>query len=167
MKKIIIFLFCLTIILLFSHQEKIVIPKESIRFRIVANSNSKNDQELKWQINEELIPVLVDITHNSNNINDMRDSINYNLREIDSIVNKYTNSYTINYGQNYFPQKEYKNVIYPEGKYESLVISLGDGLGDNWWCVLFPPLCLMEAKQEDINDIEYTTYVQKVLKDLF
>ena len=163
MKKIIIILFCFTLFLIFSHQDKIVIPKESIRFRIIANSNNEEDQQLKWQINEELIPVLMDITKDSSDIQEVRDSINTNLRKMDRIINKYTNNYQINYGQNYFPMKEFQNIIYPEGKYESLVISLGDALGDNWWCVLFPPLCLMEAQKENIDQIEYTTYISKVL----
>ena len=62
-------------------------------------------------------------------------------------------SYQINYGSNYFPQKKYRGVNYKEGYYESIVISIGASEGDNWWCVLFPNLCLADLETD--TDIEY------------
>ena len=50
-----------------------------------------------------------------------------------------------------------KGIEYNEGEYKSLVVTLGNGLGDNWWCVLFPPLCLLEATES--TDVEYHSYV--------
>ena len=73
-------------------------------------------------------------------------------------------TFRINYGMNYFPEKEYKNVIYKEGNYESLVVTLGDGLGENFWCVLFPPLCLLEGEEENTKDVEYHILVKDILK---
>ena len=81
------------------------------------------------------------------------------------IANK--DNYDINYGENYFPEKEYKGVSYEEGNYESLVITLGDGLGDNFWCVLFPPLCLLEAEENDTNKIEYTSFIKEIIDKYF
>ena len=52
---------------------------------------------------------------------------------------------------------------YPEGNYESLVITLGEGIGENWWCVLFPPLCLLEASEANYDEVTYTTYFQEIL----
>ena len=69
---------------------------------------------------------------------------------------------TINFGDNYFPEKEYKDVIYEEGKYESLVVTLGNGEGDNWWCVLFPPICTLEV--EENKDIEYKFFVKEIFE---
>ena len=57
--------------------------------------------------------------------------------------------------------KDYVGVKYPEGEYESLVITLGEGKGDNWWCVLFPPLCLVEA--EEHTDVEYKFFVKEII----
>ena len=65
---------------------------------------------------------------------------------------------------NYFPKKEYDGVVYPDGNYESLVITIGDGLGDNWWCVLFPPLCLLDAEDNNTGNIEYKSYVKEVIE---
>ena len=166
MKKIIVFLFLITIFYL-PKSNKVVIPKESIRFRIIANSNEEKDQLLKWQINKELIPVLHEITSDVTNIDDLRVNVNDNFNKIDSITNKYINDYKINYGLNYFPEKKYSGVLYPEGNYESLVITLGDGLGDNWWCVLFPPLCLMEATKTDYSNAQYKLFVKEAINKYF
>lgn len=166
MKKVIIFLFIITSINLFSNREEnVIIPKESIRFRIIANSNSFEDQKQKWEINEEIIPTLTNITNSSTSLGDARISINKNIPNIEKAVKKYSNHYLINYGQNYFPKKEYNGIEYPSGNYESLVITLGDGLGDNWWCVLFPPLCLMEAKSDDYDNITYKSYIKEIINN--
>ena len=66
---------------------------------------------------------------------------------------------------NYFPSKEYKGIKYAAGEYQSLVVTLGNGLGDNWWCVLFPPLCLLEA--EDSSDVEYHSFVADMIEKYF
>ena len=65
------------------------------------------------------------------------------------------------------PEKEYKGVKYPAGEYESLVITLGTGTGDNFWCVLFPPLCLIEAEEENISEVKYTSFIQEIINKYF
>lgn len=65
----------------------------------------------------------------------------------------------------FFPKKEYKGVTYPEGYYESVKVTLGEGLGDNWWCILFPPLCLIEA--EESTEVEYNFFVKEIIKKYF
>ena len=72
-------------------------------------------------------------------------------------------NYKIEYGMNYFPKKEYKNVIYEEGNYESLVITLGEGLGENFWCILFPPLCSMEKDIEESKNVEYKSIIKELI----
>ena len=67
---------------------------------------------------------------------------------------------------NYFPKKVYKGIIYEEGEYESLVITLGSGQGDNFWCVLFPPLCLLEGNN-DTEDVTYQFFVKEMLEKYF
>ena len=160
MKKIIIALFIVTVLVLTNKGEtKVLIPKDAIRFRIIANSNSLEDQTTKLEIKEELEPVITNILSTSNSLEETRKEITNNLNEVKNILNNYDTSYNINYGLNYFPEKTYKG-----GNYESLVISLGDGLGDNWWCVLFPPLCLLEASEDNLDDIVYTSYIKELLE---
>ena len=163
MKKIIIFLFVITIISSYFNNDKVIIPNESIRFRIIASSNDLKDQEQKNNVKLAIEPILEDVLSSSNDINISRININKSIPLMEKQINSITNNYSINYGNNYFPKKVYQNVEYPEGNYESLVITLGDGLGDNWWCVLFPPLCLLEAQEENIKDINYTFYIKEII----
>lgn len=161
MKKIIVLLFVLTIIYISKSEEEIIISTNSIRYRIIANSDSTKDQMLKMNIKEKLDEEILPILSDSNSIEDSRLLIKDNLDNIKNIVSKYTDDFDVNYGKNYFPEKTYKGINYDAGNYESLVITLGSGLGKNWWCVLYPPLCLID---ENTNDVEYTTLVKEILK---
>lgn len=165
MKKIVVALFIvMVLVLLIKNETEVLIPTESIRFRIIASSNDLEDQETKLEIKEELEPVLTDILSSSSSLEDSRKSIKNNMYNIKNIMNKFDVPYKVDFGQNYFPEKTYKGVTYKEGEYESLVITLGDGLGDNWWCVLFPPLCLLEATSEDYDDITYTSFIKELIE---
>ncbi len=166
LKKIIVLLFFVTVLIYLTtgNTSGILIPSDAIRFRIIANSNSLEDQELKMKIREEIEPVFTQIMDSSNSKEETKKLIDQNMSKIEEIIEQYNVEYTINYGNNYFPEKEYKGIIYPEGNYESLVITLGSGLGNNWWCVLFPPLCLLEASEEESSNANYTFYIKEVLE---
>ena len=164
LKKIIIALFLVTVLILVNNKEtEVLIPKEAIRFRIIANSNKLEDQTQKLEIKKDLEPIITNILSTSNSLGETRKEIKNNMYEVKNILNKYDTDYKLNYGYNYFPEKNYKGVTYKAGEYESLVVTLGDGLGDNWWCVLFPPLCLLEATEDNYDDITYTTYIKEII----
>ena len=165
LKKVIVFLFVIVIIvsLLSESQNQVLIPNNSIRFRIIANSNNIYDQEVKLSIKRELEPIIKDILDKSTSLKQTKSLIEKNMNNFENIIKKYSVDYKINYGNNYFPEKEYKGVTYSAGNYESLVITLGSGLGENWWCVLFPPLCLLEAEKSQTSDITYSTYIQEII----
>ena len=137
--------------------KKNLIPEDAIRIRVIANSNSKEDQNLKKEVKAELENYLYKKLSKVKDVNTADKVIRNELPKVDNIVSKYTKNYDINYGMNYFPKKEYKSVTYEEGEYQSLVVTLGNGLGNNWWCVLFPPLCSLEG--EESTDVEYHSYV--------
>ena len=139
---------------LYSNKGDIIIPNDSVRFRIIANSNSFEDQSLKKEIKKDLIDNVF------SNIKSKKDIIN-NIPTIDNRIKKYNIEYDISYGMNYFPQKEYKGITYPKGNYESLVITLKDGLGDNYWCVMYPPLCLID--DTNTTDVEYKLLVKEII----
>jgi len=117
---------------------------------------------------EENISILL---KDENNIEDARTIIKDNIVNLETGINnllekeKYDLGFTINYGYNYFPEKEYKGITYKSGEYESVVVKLGEGNGCNWWCVLFPPLCLLEAEESD--EVEYKFFVQELLDKIF
>lgn len=155
----------MSLLLTMNESKNIVIPKDSIRFRVIANSDLKEDQELKLEVKSEVEKELYSLLTDAKNVNEARKIISNNIDEVDNILKKYGVDYNISYGNNYFPIKEYKGVTYDEGNYESLVITLGSGLGQNWWCVLFPPLCLLDEK-EDLSNYDYEFY-SKILLERF
>lgn len=173
MKKILIIISLIIVILSLNKQQKVVIPKESIRFRVIANSNSEHDQITKQQLIKSLEDEIQTINLYSKDINSSREIIQKNIHNFEKVIEKaienetYKDNYKITYGENYFPKKEYKSVIYEEGNYESLVITLGDGLGDNFWCVLFPPLCLLEGEETDKSEVEYTSFIKEIIDKYF
>lgn len=163
MKKIIIGLFIVMVTLVFiNEKENILIPDNAIRFRVIANSDSIIDQNIKMEVKEEVEQEVYKLIGNTKNIDEARSILQNNLDKVDNIVNKYNVSYDISYGNNYFPEKNYKGVTYSAGNYESLVITLGSGSGHNWWCVLFPPLCLLD-EQENLENAEYELYASKII----
>lgn len=168
MKKAVIVLAIIITILCLNKQEQIKIPKDSIRFRVIANSNTQEDQTLKIEIVNNIKGEL----QKANDLTSIEDTRKYlveSLPTFESIVNKTleennaNKSFHINYGKNYFPEKTYKDVVYEEGEYESLVITLGDGEGENFWCVLFPPLCFMDEKE----DVEYESLIKEIIHKYF
>ena len=168
MKKVIIVMAIIISILSLNKEEVITIPKESIRFRVIANGNTKEDQKIKRRIVTNLSEELKEI-NNSASINETRNYINKNIprfqQKIEEILKEYKkeNSYTIKYGQNYFPEKSYNGILYKEGEYESLVVSIGEGAGNNFWCVLFPPLCFIEEKENQ----EYKSIIKEIIEKYF
>lgn len=165
LKKVIVVLFLVSLAFLFSnHEEEIIIPNKAIRFRVIANSDSVEDQMKKMEIKSAVEKEVYTLINGEDNISQVRNIIEDNMDTIKDIVEEYNVPYNINYGNNYFPSKTYKGIMYPAGNYESLVITLGDGVGANFWCVLFPPLCLIDNSREDISDVDYQLYVKKLLK---
>lgn len=147
------------------------IPDEAIRIRIVANSNTEYDQRVKRTVRDSVQQQVASLLKDASSLKEAKELLSKNLPKIDQLVSstlkdeKYALGYTIHLGYNYFPQKEYKGVLYEDGLYESLLITLGEGAGDNWWCVLFPPLCLLEAEESD--EIEYKSYVKELINKYF
>lgn len=165
MKKIIIVLFLFTLICFISKgNEEYIIPNNAIRLRVIANSNTFEDQATKMEIKSNIEDILkTDIISVSNKA-EADGVIQEKIPQIKTMINDYNINYNLNYGQNYFPEKSYKGVKYKEGMYESLVVTLGSGRGENWWCVLFPPLCLMEAQESKMEDVDYEWFVKDIFK---
>lgn len=164
MKKIIIILFIASLgIIFFKKSEDIIIPNSAIRFRVIANSNTLEDQMQKMKIKDNIEREVYELIDGATNSMEVGEILKNNINEIEKITNKYGVPYKINYGMNYFPSKSYKGIVYGAGNYESLVITLGEGLGDNYWCVLFPPLCLINDDKNEISDVDYQLYVKKLL----
>ena len=170
MKKTIIALVCIGIFYFFISDvmaKNLEIPDDAIRIRVVPNSNSELDQEVKGKVRDELETTMYNLLKDAKSSTQAEEIIESNLEEVKKNVGnvlereKYDKDYKVNFGSNYFPEKKYKGVTYEEGYYESLLVTLGEGKGDNWWCVLFPPLCLIEA--DESTDVEYKSLVKELI----
>ena len=175
MKKIIIILLAVLSIVMvynnFNKSENVKIPDSAIRFRVLANSNSLRDQKIKEDVRDKMQKELYTLLENSKSIKEARGLINDNMDNFNNILSKEMEdkdySYTIDYGMHEFPEKTYKGITYEAGEYESLLVTLGEGKGDNWWCVLFPPLCLMEAEETNTDEVEYKSFIKEIIEKYF
>ena len=173
MKKIIIILTILTSILIYNEvkNNEVIIPDAAIRLRVIPNSNSSLDQNMKNKVKKYLEKNTYLTLNNTTDIDEARIKINNNLVNIDNNIekifkdNKYNMEYKVNFGYNYFPEKKYRGLKYKEGYYESLVITIGEGKGDNWWCVLFPNLCLVDL--ENKTNAEYKSWIVEQINKIF
>ncbi|WP_339788450.1 stage II sporulation protein R [Paenibacillus sp. FSL R7-0313] len=134
------------------------IPEQSIRLRILANSDAPGDQLVKREIRDAVVAQMgewVAELENPQSLDEARKVIREHLSEIENRVGEELASRGLNYeyqvelGSVPFPTKLYGGTVYPAGDYEAVRITLGEGKGQNWWCVLFPPLCFIDAGTGD------------------
>lgn len=134
------------------------IPQDSIRLRILANSDRVSDQSVKRRVRDAVVEQMnswVTQLDHPQSIDEAKTVINNNLSLIEKVVEQTLRSsgkdyeYKVELGVVPFPTKLYGGKVYPAGDYEALRITLGEGKGKNWWCVLFPPLCFVDAGSGD------------------
>lgn len=168
MKKIIIII----IVILIGYLLSIVEYNKSediIRFRVIANSNSREDIIMKEKVVKELSGVLF---IDSQNVDDVKNNIYSNLENIDHKIDKlfkknnYNKKYNILYGLNEFPKKVFMNKIYDGGLHESLVIEIGEGKGDNYFCILYPSLCMIDYENREEN-ANYKSKIMELFDNIF
>ena len=148
-------------------KEVVMIPNDSIRLRVISNSTDELDLKRKQELKSYLESLLYDLVKGVNSKKEVNDIILNNLDNINDKIYTFlgNNDYKLDYGQNYFPSKVYKGVVYEEGMYDSIVVTLGNGKGSNWWCVLFPPLCLLE-ENDTTTDVEYKLFVSRIIESI-
>lgn len=127
------------------------IPEQAIRLRILANSDGIEDQALKRRIRDAIIEQMNSWVTGPQTIEEARETVRRHLPELDVLVaqqiaaNGYDYDHKVELGVVPFPTKMYGDKVYPAGDYEALRVTIGKGEGQNWWCVLFPPLCFVDA----------------------
>lgn len=125
-----------------------------LRLHIIANSDSREDQELKLLIRDEILAATPDVFKDKTDITDAEESVAVNLPVFKEIAEKVLKENGAEYsadamlGDSYFETREYDDFTLPAGTYRSLIIKLGKAEGKNWWCVVFPAVCLPSAAPE-------------------
>lgn len=127
------------------------LAKSIIRFHVRANSDSDADQELKLKVKDAVVTYLEPLLSKSESITQSRQILKDNVEIITDIAlsvladNNSDQSVKVYFEESYFPMKSYGDVTFPPGVYEAFRIDIGDNEGKNWWCVLYPPLCFVDA----------------------
>lgn len=151
-------------------RERGLTNQDFIRFHVIANSDSDRDQELKQKVRDGLLKKINEdlaIEAIANGTGDpggqltlsrSREYIQENLDEIETAAGEILREegcdfqVTAELGARFVPEKTYGNLVFPAGNYEALNVTIGEGKGHNWWCVLFPPLCLIGAQAPEEMD---------------
>ena len=136
------------------------IVNEIIRFHVIANSDSDEDQNLKLKVRDRVIEFVSSSLKACESLDDARNFLISNKSEIESIAksvvdeNGYSYNVTSTLSRENFPDKVYGDVVFPQGEYEAYRILIGEAKGQNWWCVMFPPLCFVDGTKEVVDSKE-------------
>ena len=139
------------VLMIYTENKVEALSKGIIRFHVVANSDTVEDQLLKQKVKDRVIAYMEPLLKDSESIEETRQKIKENLFKIENIaretIEEHNQSYEVycNLENVNFPTKAYGDVIFPAGTYEACRIVIGEGKGENWWCVMFPPLCYVDA----------------------
>ena len=128
-----------------------------LRLHIIANSDSAEDQELKLKVRDEIIKYMNSLIKENNSKKEIVEICEENFSKFEQIAQKVISENGYNYDvkisieNTIFPTKEYGNISLPAGYYDALKIEIGDAIGQNWWCSLFPPLCFVDISSGVID----------------
>lgn len=145
------------------------------RLHIIANSNSAEDQAVKLKVRDAVLEY-EDENLDAVSAAKTREELMTHGAELLEIIEGVLRSNGFDYGAQMlvgtfpFPDREYNGVLYPAGDYDAFRVILGDGAGENWWCVMFPPLCILKSDNGKIDTdetIEFESVFVKLFKLLF
>lgn len=150
---LLLLLFIYTFICAFSYVSAVStdIQNSVFRLHVIANSDSAEDQNLKYIVRDKVLEYINSISGNESSKEDVIKLARKNINEIqkiseDTIIeNGYNYSVKLNIGNFAFPTKTYGDISFPAGYYDALKIEIGEAKGRNWWCVMFPPLCFVDV----------------------
>ncbi|HFE9684086.1 TPA: stage II sporulation protein R [Clostridium perfringens] len=147
------------------------ISEKLIRFHVLANSDSDIDQDLKLRVKDEVLKYISPILNESQSLEESREILKREDKNIIKIAEDYIKSqgfaYTVEttLTRENFPVKEYGNIVLPQGEYEAYRILIGEGKGQNWWCVMFPPLCFIDVTKGQVAYDETEEKMKDVLSE--
>lgn len=165
-----VLIFLYIVLLSFNYSQAISynLSDSVFRLHIIANSDSSADQELKFKVRDKIIEYMNTLTSSSSDKKDVISMVNYHLDSFKEIAlntikeNGYNYDVNIEIGNFHFPTKSYGDISFPAGNYDALKIEIGDAIGQNWWCVLFPPLCFVNSSTGVVPDDSKNTLKENI-----
>ena len=134
------------------------IEKSVFRLHVIANSDSKEDQNLKYIVRDGILDYINKLSANCSSKEEVILLANENKEELYNIAKKiieengYNYDVNISIGNFEFPTKTYGDISFPAGNYDALRVEIGEAKGQNWWCVMFPPLCFVDVTSGIVPD---------------
>jgi len=147
------------------------IEKKVIRFHVIANSDSVQDQAVKLKVRDKVLEYISPKLKKSKGKEESQKILKENDKEIIKIAeevlrkNGYNYKVTTTLGKENFPVKVYGNITLPQGEYDAYRIIIGSGEGKNWWCVMFPPLCFVDITKGEVSYKETQKQMKQVLSE--
>lgn len=144
---------------------------EYLRIHIRANSNMQADQEVKYKVKDGVVDALIPILANIETFEEAKIVMEQNFDLIESVANRILKENGFDYGcraridNEYFPTRVYDELTLEEGYYDALILELGRGEGDNWWCLVYPAFCFTTSKNFD--NIVYISKIWEIIKSVF
>lgn len=167
MKTKLIALFCacfmlLTVVDMLIPRSEANIYDNAIRLHILADDNSESAQSVKLLVRDAILNECGDLFSDTGDVTAAAEAVEENIPRMEEIANRvlqengFDYHATAQFGYEEYPTRVYDNVTLPAGTYRSLRVNLGSAEGNNWWCVLFPPLCTGAASGKDLSKAEVT-----------
>ena len=174
MKKLIsIMIAIVSIFLLAGSGSNSTTQEQYLRIHIRANSNSRIDQNIKYTIKDDLVNYLTPLVSQCNSFDEVVDMIGDNINDMENLCdniltdNGYSYTSKIMINEEYFPTRAYGEYVLESDFYDAIIVNLGEAKGDNWWCVVYPPLCFLNAKNVDKNNIVYKSKILELINNFF
>lgn len=153
-------LFIYTTICAFSYAENVSqdLSNSIFRLHVIANSDSEEDQNLKYKVRDKLIEYMNSLIPEFSNKNEVITKAQEHIEEfkqvaINTIISEgYNYNVDVEIGNFEFPTKHYGDISFPAGYYDALKVKIGKAEGKNWWCVMFPPLCFVDISTGIVPD---------------
>lgn len=153
-------IFLLLVFCLYSEKVNQDLSNSMLRLHVVANSDNPADQDLKYKVRDAVISLMNGQMGSIRNRKDAEYYIREHIGELETVANDviksngFSESAKVSIGKFPFATKRYGNMVLPAGFYDALKIEIGEAKGQNWWCVMFPPLCLPAAEENDERDVK-------------
>lgn len=144
-----------------------------LRIHIRANSNDENDQSVKYLVKDKVVDYVAQYLIDCNTKQDSIKMTTMLLADIENVCDEmleccgFTYKSKARIDKEFFPTRAYDNITLDAGVYDALIIDLGEGVGDNWWCVVYPPLCFVNKSDLNEHTIQYQSYLVEIIRKYF
>ncbi len=144
---------------------------EYLRMHVRANSNSAEDQAVKYEVKEAIVGFLMPVAASADDKEEAIALLRARLPEIEEVAdevlaeNGFSYTARASVREEEFPTRVYEGVTLEAGVYDALIVELGTGKGDNWWCVIYPPLCF--SGEATGNNVQYRSRIWEIIRNFF